>query len=216
MSYDFPVGALGLPSIPGYKNYDCGEFEMSVLDTDPAILHKQQVLNLRGFPSVEIERVRINYITEGNVSELIIPGPFLAELDSDWSSFGNIIGHHLDILFSSRNLELLFSPTPLTAVDAVLIRFQVEAQVSPNQIIKITGDIPCLGRWLPTHGLTLTETVNNVWRGQGWLPKNTSFQWKFVKYNHVTQTVIWEGHTPSDNRTGFASQGGEFLCYWMD
>ena len=126
MIYDFLPTAPGPHTIPGIKNYDSGEYELSKHSIEHGLLGKSLIQNSRGYPSVVISRARIPFINQGHIEEFTVTGPFLAEIDQDWTSFGNVIGGHLEIFLAAPRNQLIFSPHPMCPVDAVLTEFSVQ------------------------------------------------------------------------------------------
>jgi hypothetical protein len=91
--------------------------------------------------------------------------------------------------------------------DQVQVIFHVNASTVSGENVYISGNIPELGNWDPTKA---TEAMLNPsypdWFLPVSVPKNTTFQFKFIKKN-AAGTVIWEGgsnrsFTSSSSSTG--------------
>jgi len=211
MIYEFLDGS----QFPGVKNFDSGENEISILETEPSIQPLALYPNSRGNDSVCVSTVHIPCIENGQVVQRPIIGNIDAELDPDWTSFGNVIARHLDIFMAPRRQELYYSFNQMTPVQATQVQFLVNAATLPDEELRVCGELPCLGKWFPGDVVQLNFMGNNTWIGLIWLPKHLRFEWKLIKFNTHGNQIVWEGAGPADNRIGYVDTGTSFNVNWL-
>lgn len=176
-----------------------------------------RIPNSRGNDSVILQAVTVPFVENGQRHNFHVPilvSPILAELDPDWTSFGNIISEHFDIFTSARRHEMHLSPNEMAVVDTIQASFSIVKITVPGEEVRICGDLPSLGRWYPKHGASMNPQGHNLWTSQIWLPKNIWFEWKFVVFNTNTNTTTWEGFTSADNRRSYVLPGVVFNEIW--
>ena len=130
-------------SLPGRKNYDCGEYEASILETEIALNGLIRIPNSRGNDSVILQAVTVPFVENGQKHHFPVPilvAPLLAELDPDWTSFGNIISEHFDIFTSARRHEMHISPNEMAVVDAIKANFSIVKITVPGKKSEFVGN----------------------------------------------------------------------------
>ena len=70
MAYEFDIGSL-----PGRKNYDSGEYEVSVLETEPVLNALPRYPNTRGNDSVVIQGATVPIVENGQIHNYHVPMP---------------------------------------------------------------------------------------------------------------------------------------------
>jgi alpha-amylase len=62
-----------------------------------------------------------------------------------------------------------------------------------GQDVWITGNVPQLGNWNPTHGLKLDGAAFPVWQAAIDLPQGAAIEYKATVVTSATGAVVWEG-----------------------
>lgn len=72
----------------------------------------------------------------------------------------------------------------------VAVSFAAEAYTIWGENVYVAGNRPELGNWNPANAFPLSAATYPIWRGTVNLPKNTTFEYKYIKRNG--SQVIWE------------------------
>lgn len=192
MSYKLPNGIV----IDGVKCYDSGETSMSLKISDPRLDKVVKVKNTRRKDSVMVNTV---LVPEKNGLLFSIIGPFKAELDQSWSSFGNVVAKEFDIFISAKQKKFTMSRAPLCVTSGIKCSFQIEKQVNVGEWVKLVGDHELLGGWQVKDGVKM-EKFKNLWTKVIYFTPRTSIEFKFVICDESKNLIKWEGNGASDNR----------------
>ncbi|ROO88814.1 alpha-amylase [Actinocorallia herbida] len=87
---------------------------------------------------------------------------------------------------------------------ATSVTFQVTATTSPGTNVYVVGSLASLGSWNPAHAIPLLSAGYPVWSRLAIVPKNTAFQYKYLKKD-ANGTVTWESGA---NRSFSTGSGG--------
>ncbi|MET9060592.1 carbohydrate-binding module family 20 domain-containing protein [Streptomyces antibioticus] len=98
-------------------------------------------------------------------------------------------------------LTLLGSWNVANATD---VTFNATATTDWGTNVYVIGSIPSLGSWNPADAIPLSSAAYPVWSRTVIVPKNTSFEYKYVKKN-ASGTVTWESGTNRTYTTGGSS-----------
>jgi alpha-amylase len=108
------------------------------------------------------------------------------------------------------------TPPPTTpppgGCSSVAGTFEVNATAAAGESLYVAGSIPALGSWDPTSAVPLTAVSGSLWRGTVDLPKNTAFQFKFIKRNGAA--VAWEAD-PNRGGATAAACAATFAGSWQ-
>ncbi|MDX6739268.1 carbohydrate-binding module family 20 domain-containing protein [Actinocorallia sp. A-T 12471] len=94
----------------------------------------------------------------------------------------------------------------LADANATALTFNVNATTNPGTNVYVVGSLPSLGSWNPAHAIPLSATGYPVWSRLTIVPKNTTFQYKFIKKD-ANGTVTWEN---GGNRSYGTGSGGSY------
>ncbi|MGH3646175.1 MAG: carbohydrate-binding module family 20 domain-containing protein [Micromonosporaceae bacterium] len=90
----------------------------------------------------------------------------------------------------------------VTGCGSVSVNFAVEAYTVWGENVYVVGNRPELGNWSPDNAVPLSAASYPIWRGAVNLPKDTTFEYKYLKKNG--SQVIWETGGNRVRNTGSA------------
>jgi alpha-amylase len=78
----------------------------------------------------------------------------------------------------------------VTTCNSVAVNFAAEAYTVWGENVYVAGNRAELGNWDPANAFALSAATYPIWRGTVNLPKNVTFEYKYIKRNG--SQVIWE------------------------